>query len=125
MLGIETSLAMGGAAGLSERLPTVIALAGTGREVEEVPMRCLPRRVADWADRCLQNRPLWTLAWLIALGIAADFLLLWGIHAAFDALHQATAWSATSRPAGDVARRLERIERRLDEIGTIIAGIRP
>jgi hypothetical protein len=123
MLGRETSLAMGGAAGLSERLPR--SSPWPGREVEEVPMYCLPRRGADWADRCLQNRPLWTLAWLITLGIAADFLLLWGIHAAFDALHQATAWSATSRPIGDVASRLERIERRLDEIGTIIAGIRP
>ena len=88
-------------------------------------MRRLPRRIADWVDRCLRLRPLWTLAWLIALGIAADFLLLWGIHAAFEALHQATAWSATPRPVGDVAGRLERIERRLDEIGTMIAGIRP
>ena len=88
-------------------------------------MRRLPRRVADWADRCLRCRPLWTLACLIALGIAADFLLLWGIHAAFDALHQATACTSPTMPAGDVAGRLERIERRLDEIGTMIAGIRP
>jgi hypothetical protein len=88
-------------------------------------MRCLPRSVADWADRCLRHRPLWTLACVVALWITGGFLLLWGINAAFDALHQATAWPAISRPVDDVAGRLERIERRLDEIGTIIAGARP
>jgi hypothetical protein len=88
-------------------------------------MRCLPRSVTDWADRCLRHRPLWTLACVIALWIAADFLLLWGIDVAFDALQQATAGTATSRPVDEVAGRLERIEQRLDEISTIIAGTKP
>jgi hypothetical protein len=73
-------------------------------------MRCLLRNVADRADCCLRHRPFSTLACIIGLWIAAAFLLLRGISAAFDAPRQARADPAASRPVDNVASRWERIE---------------
>ena len=88
-------------------------------------MRCLLRNVADRADRCLQHRPFSTLACILALWIAAAFLLLRGIYAAFDAPRQARAYPTASRSVDNVASRPERIERRRDEPVTVILGTRP
>ncbi len=88
-------------------------------------MRRIMRNVAHWVDHCVRRRTLSTLACLIAFWFTAEFVVLRGINAFYGAIQQVTVGPAASRPADDVASRLERIERRLDEMGTVIARIRP
>ena len=88
-------------------------------------MKRLIRSLASRADGFLCRRPLTMVGSVIVLSIAAEFVLMWQIRSAFGKPPTPPSRPAATRPADDLAIRLEKIERRLDELGTIFVHFNP
>ncbi len=88
-------------------------------------MKRLFRSIANRADGLLCRRPLTMVGSVIVLSIAVEFVLMWQIRSAFGHSPVPPRRPAATRSADDVAIRLEKIERRLDELGTIFVNLNP